>query len=316
MRMRIHMLVLALAATVVSPTAAEAQGRSPLETPDAVKKVRVHVDGAVALSKLESEGFDFSGGLVRVPDGLEVDAIVTDQQELDLVARGAEIVEPGQEFKWKTVKRASFAAQAADAAQAAEPTVRIVRADWFTTKGQGFLYVEARTTQGAQTDPTVGMTLENDQGPGTEFISAAHDEPVRGLRRLHVPPQPVQARQAPGQDPRVRRARAASRRAGVRLAPGRDADDDDARATSTTSSTTTRRRSRSTAASSRSRSSTRRSPRSSRSRTRPTATSARRRRRSAGPASPRSSSARRRGATRAATTSRSSSSTAPAPICR
>ena len=54
----------------------------------------------------------------------------------------------------------------------ADPTVRVVRADWFTTKGQGFLYVEARTTQGAQTNPIVGMTLENDQGPGTEFISA------------------------------------------------------------------------------------------------------------------------------------------------
>ena len=53
-----------------------------------------------------------------------------------------------------------------------DPTVRVVRADYFTTKGQGFLYVEARTTQGAQTDPVVGMTLENDQGPGTNFISA------------------------------------------------------------------------------------------------------------------------------------------------
>ena len=133
--------------------------------------MRVHVDGAVALSKLESEGFDFSGGLVRVPDGLEVDAIVTDQQELDLVARGAEIVEHGAEFKWKTVKGASFAPQAATLPRPAEPTVRIVRADWFTTKGQGFLYVEARTTQGAQTNPIVGMTLENDQGSGTEFIS-------------------------------------------------------------------------------------------------------------------------------------------------
>src|SRR3954451_20584014 len=109
MRLRICMLVLAFSATVVSPTAAGAQSRSPLETPDAVKKVRVHVDGAVALSSLESQGFDFSGGLVRVPDGLEVDAIVTDQQELDLVARGAEIVEHGAEFNWKTVKGASFA---------------------------------------------------------------------------------------------------------------------------------------------------------------------------------------------------------------
>src|SRR4051794_15628878 len=167
MRMRIRLLVLAIAATVVSPAAA--QPRSPLEVPDAVKKVRVHIDGAVAMSELESEGFDFSGGLVRVPDGIEVDAIVTDQQELDLLARGARIVERGTEFTWRTVKAKSLAAALP---RPPEPTVRVVRADYFTTKGQGFLYVEARTTQGAQANPTVGMTLENDQGPGTEFISA------------------------------------------------------------------------------------------------------------------------------------------------
>ena len=171
MRLRMRWLVLALAATVVSPSAANAQGRSALETPDAVKTVRVHVDGTLQLSRLESAGFDFSGGLTRVPDGLEVDAVVTEQEELELVARGAEIVEPGQEFKWRSVKPAGFAAPPV-LPRPAEPTVRIVRADWFTTKGQGFLYVEARTTQGAQTDPIVGMTLENDQGPGTAFISA------------------------------------------------------------------------------------------------------------------------------------------------
>src|SRR3954453_12125711 len=110
MRLRIHMLVLAIAAAVVSPTVAGAQERSPLETTEAVKKVRVHVAGSAALGRLESEGFEFSGGLVRVPDGLEADAIVTDQQGLDLVARGAEIVEPGLQFRWRTVRRTSFAA--------------------------------------------------------------------------------------------------------------------------------------------------------------------------------------------------------------
>ena len=51
------------------------------------------------------------------------------------------------------------------------PTVRVVRADFFSTKGQGFLYVEARTTKGAQTTPVVAMTLENDTGAGTAFVS-------------------------------------------------------------------------------------------------------------------------------------------------
>ncbi|HWK29047.1 MAG TPA: M14 family metallopeptidase [Solirubrobacter sp.] len=138
-----------------------------MEVPDAVKQVRVHVDGSVALAELETAGFDFSGNLTRVPDGLEVDAIVTDRQELELLARGARVVDPGREFKYKTIHAAALTLP-----RPAAPTVRIVRADWFTTKGQGFLYVEARTTEGAQTNPTVAMTLENDQGPGTEFISA------------------------------------------------------------------------------------------------------------------------------------------------
>ena len=111
---------------------------------------------------------------MRVPNGIEADAEVTREQELLLAARGVRILEPGQEFKWagradKALKSSSAAAPVLP--RPADPTVRVVRADYFTTKGQGFLYVEARTTQGTQT-PAVGMTLENDQGPGTNFISA------------------------------------------------------------------------------------------------------------------------------------------------
>ena len=52
------------------------------------------------------------------------------------------------------------------------PTVRVVRADYFTTKGQGFLYVEARTTRDTgQTQAPITMRLENDSGAGTAFAS-------------------------------------------------------------------------------------------------------------------------------------------------
>ena len=53
-----------------------------------------------------------------------------------------------------------------------DPTVRVVRADCFTTKGQGFLYVEARTTQGAQTQPGRRDDARERPGSGTSFISA------------------------------------------------------------------------------------------------------------------------------------------------
>ena len=146
---------------MVSPAAAGAQERSPLEAPDPVQQVRIHVAGAVELAELESAGFDLNHGVTRVPTGLEVDTVVTHKRLIELVARGAKVVEPGQEFKWSGVKKAAFAGPqtATVLPRPPDPTVRIVRADYFTTKGQPFLYVEARTTQGAQTNPTVGMTV-------------------------------------------------------------------------------------------------------------------------------------------------------------
>ncbi len=176
-RTRIGLLVLALAAIAACPAAA--QERSPLETPDAVEQIRVKVDGRVALAELESAGFDFSGNLTRVPDGLEVDALVTPAQEVALVARGAEVLEPGEEFRWGYEKSTGFKSSELKAPAAAialprppDPTVRIARADWFITKGQGFLYVEARST-----NPALDMYVQHDAGPGTGFGTPIEMEP-------------------------------------------------------------------------------------------------------------------------------------------
>src|SRR3954454_18220536 len=85
---------------------------------------------------------------------------------------GAKVVAPGQEFAWALGKTKTAAEAAATTLLAPRAsTVRVLRADYFTTKGQGFLYVEARTTEGAQSTPVVGMTVENDTGPGTAFVS-------------------------------------------------------------------------------------------------------------------------------------------------
>ncbi|HET9900334.1 MAG TPA: M14 family metallopeptidase, partial [Actinomycetes bacterium] len=113
---------------------------------------------------------------VRVPKGIEAETTVTQAQELALAARGVKILEPGQEFKWadrpdRALKSRSAAADPV-LPKPPDPTVRVVRADYFTTKGQGFLYVEARTTEGAQESPVVTMELENDRGEGTEFGDA------------------------------------------------------------------------------------------------------------------------------------------------
>ena len=169
------------------------------------------------------------------------------------------------------------------------PTVRVVRADYFSTKGQGFLYVEARTTQGAQTTPVVGMTLESDTGAGHRVRLAAHDDAAswtpactcstatcsRSTRRREADP-----RTASRQRPAARRS-----------ATSRSGSTTSRRCTPTRLQVGLRRRLQDAAAGLRAlradrRSSTRTSPRSCRSRTRPTATSARRRRRSARPGRP------------------------------
>jgi Zinc carboxypeptidase/Chitobiase/beta-hexosaminidase C-terminal domain len=158
---RMRVLGLAVFASVVTATSAAGASppRSPLERPDPVSTVRVHFDGAAMLAKAQDAGIDVSGNAERVPSGIEADAVVTKAQELQLEAMGADVLAPGEAFRWsfgRSSKAAAFAGH--------EATVRVVRADWFTTKGQGFLYVEARTTDNAPT-----MTLENDTGLYTDF---------------------------------------------------------------------------------------------------------------------------------------------------
>ena len=161
---RTRLLVLAaLSVGFVVPASVGAQ------EPDPVSQVKVKLSGAAMLAEAQNAGIDLDHGMQRVPGGIEAEAHVTKEQELELIALGAQILQPGQEFKWSM---SSAQVAAADALlRPPAPTVRVVRADFFSTKGQGFLYVEARTTKGAQTTPVVAMTLESDTGEGTAFVS-------------------------------------------------------------------------------------------------------------------------------------------------
>ncbi|MFU8872790.1 M14 family metallopeptidase [Micromonospora sp. SL4-19] len=149
-------------------------GRSHLEDAEQVRLVRIQLTGADMLDKVTAAGFDLEHGLKRVPDGIEGEAVVTAEQIAELKAMGVEILGDGEGFTWSDEADGGIQTFRAQAAQTLshEQTVRVVRADWFTTKGQGFLYVEARTTAGQQTNPIVTMQLENDSGPGTSFGSA------------------------------------------------------------------------------------------------------------------------------------------------
>lgn len=146
--------------------------RAGLETRGEVRRVHVRLAGADLLDKVVAAGFDLEHGLKRVPTGIEGEAVVTAEQLSELTAMGVEVLGENAGFVWSD--EADGGIQGDAAARAAQPasheaTVRIARADWFTTKGQGFLYVEARTTEGQQEEPVVEMQLENDSGRGTSF---------------------------------------------------------------------------------------------------------------------------------------------------
>ncbi|MEU7839534.1 M14 family metallopeptidase [Micromonospora sp. NPDC049114] len=153
------------------PTATAGSAPSQLETVDQVRRVHVKLAGADMLDKVVAAGFDLEHGLRRVPTGIEGEAVVTAEQIIELTAMGVEVLRDGVGFGWSDEADGGIAGAAARVAQPAshEATVRIARADWFTTKGQGFLYVEARTTEGQQAEPVVEMQLENDSGRATPF---------------------------------------------------------------------------------------------------------------------------------------------------
>jgi len=153
------------------PSAAASQSQP--EDRESVRLVHLRLTGADMLDRVAAAGFDLEHGLRRVPNGIEGEAVVTAEQATELTAMGVELLGDDAGFAWSNEADGGIGIGAASA-RAAQPashdaTVRVVRADWFTTKGQGFLYVEARTTEGQQADPIVGMQLENDSGKGTPF---------------------------------------------------------------------------------------------------------------------------------------------------
>jgi hypothetical protein len=176
-RLRLVLLVLATSLLVVGNPAAAAPpdgtstARSPLEAPEPVQTVNLRLAGSEMLDAVQEAGFDLASGPVRVPTGIEVEAVVTDAEGAALEAMGAQVLPKDEDFAWSFRQDGGFASpfEASPGVLSHERTVRIVRADWFTTKGQGFLYVEARTTHGAETNPIVTMQLENDSGEGTPF---------------------------------------------------------------------------------------------------------------------------------------------------
>jgi hypothetical protein len=207
--LRFTLLVLATGLLAAGPAAAaQTQPRSPLEKPEPVRTVDLQLEGSEMLEDVADAGVDLSGAPTRVPAGLEVEAVVTDSEIAALEAAGVDVLRKSEGFEWGFRQGRVFATPfAPPSAMTHEKTVRVVRADWFTTKGQGFLYVEARTTEGAQENPVVTMQLENDRGEGTEFafpraMSRFEDSGEymfhRNLFKLDTRPSQIRVRSSTG----------------------------------------------------------------------------------------------------------------------
>ena len=205
--LRSTLLVLATGLLIVAgPANAAPPERSPLEAPEPVRTVNLHLTGSDMLDDLAEAGVDLSSGPTRVPTGIEVEAVVSDSEAAAIERMGADVLPKSENFEWSFRQTRAFGAPFDPGVLTHEKTVRIVRADWFTTKGQGFLYVEARTTEGAQDGSGRDHAARERQRRGHRLRLPAGDEPLRRLGRVHVPSQPLQAR-------RAARARSASRAA-------------------------------------------------------------------------------------------------------
>lgn len=153
-RLRTTRLALIVAATAgLTVAGLSAQASDPAPAADPVRQelplpheqvVRVYVPGSEALYAMEDAGYDFTGEFQRLPEGILVDALVTDEQLAGLDGFGAAVA-------GEATPRAVTATPSAPAARGTAPgtadadTVTIGRVDWFTTKGQGFLSVEVKS---------------------------------------------------------------------------------------------------------------------------------------------------------------------------
>ncbi len=168
--------------TPISP----ASGTEPLpelvrDAGDEVAVVEVVVADAGELDRLVDTGVDLDHAAHANPDGtITAHAVVSDGEAEALRARGFAVgksLHDEDDTEAVLAERDATIAEAvaaneefAEAAEAADVSdVRIIRADYYTSFGVGYLSVEAKWADG-QTSSSQ-LTVERDSGPGTEVGS-------------------------------------------------------------------------------------------------------------------------------------------------
>ncbi|MEO9325645.1 M14 family zinc carboxypeptidase [Nocardioides sp. C4-1] len=142
--------------------------------------VKVEVADRDELDRLVGTGVDLDHGVEQHGDHLDVKAVVTPGEIATLQELGftvGEVVWTQDDARRAVTERTATIAQARQdnrrmAQRATNPDVsdvRIIRADYYTAFGVGFLSVEAKWANG-QTE-TTALTVERDSGPGTAMGS-------------------------------------------------------------------------------------------------------------------------------------------------
>ncbi|KAB7741013.1 zinc carboxypeptidase [Nostocoides sp. F2B08] len=172
-----------VAATLTAPTAV---GTEPLpellrEANEEVSVLEVVLPDVGELDRLVDTGADLDHHVHPNADGsITAHVVATASEQAALKARGfvfadtvheqedtAEIL--AEREATLSAARAENTAFAAEAAAAEVSDVKIIRADYYTSFGQGFLNVEAKWANG-QTSSSQ-LTVQRDSGPGTEMGS-------------------------------------------------------------------------------------------------------------------------------------------------
>jgi hypothetical protein len=188
-RVRSAIVVGALAATaaVAAPSiSGSAQEAPPVElerfADEEASVVEVRVGDRDELDRLVGTGVDLDHDVTWNDDGITAHAVVTPNEAAALRALGFElgtvvfgpsdssdrIAEREATIAAHVAENEEFAAAAYDESTPADASdVRILRADYFTSFGVGFLSVEAKWA-GGQTAGTQ-LVVERDSGPGTAF---------------------------------------------------------------------------------------------------------------------------------------------------
>lgn len=170
-RMIVVLLALLLAAAMLPSTTASAQSPEA-DVPDVAV---LRIPDRATLDEVVDLGVDLDHDVEEVGSGLEVTGIVWPEEVAALEALGVDvsIAVTGEELEERRAdlmdeRAETIAAAEATAAEvgiAAIDTVVIARADRFTSLGDQYLSVEAKSTD----EQAAGLTVEWDAGEGTEI---------------------------------------------------------------------------------------------------------------------------------------------------